>query len=371
MKLVLLLLLLTCGHTTLAEASWWTDWLSGSSTVEGSESNQEQSLPIKSLTHSDLAILARRDSREESDFNQTLSSILVPRVPGTESHASVKQYIKQSFQSLGWTIQEDSFTANVPHPMRTLPFTNIIATSNPLACRRLVLACHYDSKYFANKVFLGAIDSAVPCSIMIHLARVLDGAIKQRNLKAPTQTTLQMIFFDGEEAFKDWSETDSLYGSRHLARVWSGTPIESTDGCRDRNTVSQIDRIQLFVLLDLLGTQNPKIPSFFPVTDDMYSRLYYLEKNLNSGGLMTTKSGRKTSYFTGRRAFGGIDDDHKPFLEKGVKVLHLIPTPFPKVWHTLDDNASALDYTTIRNLIVLLKAFLVEYLHLDIRSTSG
>lgn len=29
--------------------------------------------------------------------------------------------------------------------------------------------------------------------------------------------SLQFIFFDGEEAQVTWSDTDSLYGSRHLA----------------------------------------------------------------------------------------------------------------------------------------------------------
>lgn len=32
-----------------------------------------------------------------------------------------------------------------------------------------------------------------------------------------------MVFFDGEEAFKEWTKNDSLYGSRHLAEVWSNT----------------------------------------------------------------------------------------------------------------------------------------------------
>ena len=27
-------------------------------------------------------------------------------------------------------------------------------------------------------------------------------------------TTLQLVFFDGEEAFKDWTDTDSVYGAR-------------------------------------------------------------------------------------------------------------------------------------------------------------
>lgn len=27
-------------------------------------------------------------------------------------------------------------------------------------------------------------------------------------------TTLQLVFFDGEEAYKDWTDTDSVYGAR-------------------------------------------------------------------------------------------------------------------------------------------------------------
>lgn len=43
--------------------------------------------------------------------------------------------------------------------------------------------------------------------------------------------TLQLIFFDGEEALFRWSASDSLYGSRHLARKMEATPhpAESTD----------------------------------------------------------------------------------------------------------------------------------------------
>lgn len=31
--------------------------------------------------------------------------------------------------------------------------------------------------------------------------------------------TLQLIFFDGEEAFQKWTDTDSIYGARHLADI--------------------------------------------------------------------------------------------------------------------------------------------------------
>lgn len=36
--------------------------------------------------------------------------------------------------------------------------------------------------------------------------------------------TLQLVFFDGEESFEEWTDTDSLYGSRHLAERMASTP---------------------------------------------------------------------------------------------------------------------------------------------------
>lgn len=36
-----------------------------------------------------------------------------------------------------------------------------------------------------------------------------------------------LIFFDGEEAFKEWTATDSLYGSRNLASKWENTPYKN------------------------------------------------------------------------------------------------------------------------------------------------
>jgi len=36
------------------------------------------------------------------------------------------------------------------------------------------------------------------------------------------QVTLQLLFFDGEEAFVQWTSTDSTYGARNLARLWQG-----------------------------------------------------------------------------------------------------------------------------------------------------
>jgi len=37
---------------------------------------------------------------------------------------------------------------------------------------------------------------------------------------------VQLLFFDGEEAFVEWTETDSLYGARHLADKMDKNLIE-------------------------------------------------------------------------------------------------------------------------------------------------
>lgn len=58
-------------------------------------------------------------------------------------------------QNLGWTVETDEFMDKTPI-FGDLKFTNVIATINPNANKFLIVACHYDSKYFPNDIFLGA-----------------------------------------------------------------------------------------------------------------------------------------------------------------------------------------------------------------------
>ncbi|XP_036363394.1 glutaminyl-peptide cyclotransferase isoform X2 [Octopus sinensis] len=153
-----------------------------------------------------------------SDFwNLDLEPILIPRVSGTPGNIKVREHIISRLESLkSWTITEDKFVQQTPNGK--VKFSDIIATLDPKAHKQVVLACHYDSKKFYDFEFIGATDSAVPCALLLALVRELQCLFKyrQKNL----DTTLQLIFFDGEEAFKTWTETDSLYGSRHLASKW-------------------------------------------------------------------------------------------------------------------------------------------------------
>ncbi|CAO3616613.1 unnamed protein product [Cunninghamella echinulata] len=192
------------------------------------------------------------------------------------------------------------------------------------------------------------------------------------NKKPEDTTTLEMIFFDGEEAFKQWSATDSIYGARHLAAKWEQESLMKYHP----QTVKQANRLQLLdvlVLLDLIGAPNPRFHNYFRSTSWLYNHLSKLEARLFSYQLLETKSkdGIKLnpSLPSGLTEMmfqsGAIGDDHIPFMQRGVNILHLIPFPFPDVWHKESDNADCLDPPTIKNFDILFRAFVCEYLELD------
>lgn len=92
------------------------------------------------------------------------------------------------------------------------------------------------------------------------------------------------------------------------------------------NNLSSID---LFVLFDLLGDSNPRIPSYFSTTHWAYASMSKIEKQLRNHGLALT--GRHQDWLIEGDKYdtkvfkGGIEDDHIPFLRRGVEILHIIP----------------------------------------------
>ncbi|KAK7882622.1 hypothetical protein WMY93_028796 [Mugilogobius chulae] len=292
-----------------------------------------------------------------------LKPILIERLPGTPGSVMVQKHITStlSSQSAGWSVELDSFQSPTPHGQVT--FTNIVATLDPLAPRRLLLACHYDSKFLPpdpqapKRVFLGASDSAVPCAMILELATLLDVQLKSfKQQKHPI--TLQLVFFDGEESFEEWTDSDSLYGSRHLAERMAKTahPVGSTH-------TTMLQGVDLLVLLDLLGGSNPLIVNHFENTARWFDRLITAEKRLHRQGLLVSHPSEQ-AYFRKDMYLGPVQDDHIPFLQKGVPVLHVIATPFPQFWHTLDDTEENMHRPTVENLTKILAVFLAEYLGL-------
>ncbi len=82
-----------------------------------------------------------------------------------------------------------------------------------------------------------------------------------------------------------------------------------------------------------------------------------------------------------------VEDDHVPFRDRGVPIMHLIgnkhllsmslykpeidivihmfsATPFPRVWHKIGDNKSAVDYPTVEKLNKIFRIFVAYYLQI-------
>ena len=130
------------------------------------------------------------------------------------------------------------------------------------------------------------------------------------------QLWFQLVFLDGEEAFIDWTDTDSIYGARHLAQKWQESPFP------DNNSENNIlDSIDLFVLLDLLGSKDPRFESHFPNTSNNHRHMQAVEKRLHKSKLLENHSIPNQYFVTSTRYAGRISGR----IEK--KML----TEFPKL----------------------------------------
>ncbi|XP_043248891.1 glutaminyl-peptide cyclotransferase isoform X1 [Colletes gigas] len=314
----------------------------------------------KPITLSGNQIHELSDLSNVGHMEEILDNICVVRIVGTSEHARVKNYIKKSMQDLNWTLESDVFDDHTP-TFGTLQFENIIAKLNPNAKRYLTLACHYDSKYNAERNFVGATDSAVPCAQLINLAKVMKNqldSIKQNDV------SLMFIFFDGEEAFKEWGPKDSIYGARHLAKTWYNNHTAYEHG----ENISELDKIDILVLLDLIGSPDPTFYNYFSNTEHWYSLLMAIETKLTNLKKFESYSyGQpKQRYFQQYSMDNYIEDDHTPFLRRDVPILHIIPYPFPTVWHKPSDNRDNIDLKTAENINKILRIFVASYLHINI-----
>jgi glutaminyl-peptide cyclotransferase len=314
-----------------------------------------------------------------------LSPILIPRVPGTAGSAAVLNHFVNFFHTSlpDWNITFQNSTSETPlQGNKEFPFVNLIATrdppwSNPGDVGRLSLVAHYDSK-ISPEGFIGATDSAAPCAMILHAVRAIDAALTKKwtSMQAEGVDTfdgieelkgLEVLFLDGEEAFVSWTDRDSLYGARSLAEEW-----EHEFHAAFSTHKTRLESIELFLLLDLLGAQDPSIPSYFKTTHWAYQHMARLELRLRQLGLF--KSGKDTTWFPDKDKSSDatahfpshmMQDDHIPFMARGVEVLHLIPLRYPVVWHRIEDDGEHLHIPTVEDWATLTAAFAAEWLELD------
>jgi glutaminyl-peptide cyclotransferase len=158
------------------------------------------------------------------------------------------------------------------------------------------------------------------------------------------ETTLQIVFFDGEEAFHDWTDTDSIYGARwvqiqtkrgsagsyshhrHLAELWEDTflpPQHPLMARRMGPNPTVLNTIDTLVLLDLLGSKSPRIYSYFRETDWLHGAMSSADERLRKAQLVQVERGEDGWFPMARMNKGMIGDDHVPVSISLSSDLHL------------------------------------------------
>jgi len=247
-----------------------------------------------------------------------------PRPAGSEPLEKCRGYLTRQLQSFGYTVEQDAFDAATPYGSRRM--VNLIARKGNGGKGVIALASHFDTKLMEGKRFVGANDGGSSTGLLLELARVLSTSKEALDY--------WFLFLDGEEAFVEWSNFDSTYGSRHLAQRWK------TDGTAGK--------IKALILLDMIGDSN------LDILKDSHSTRWLSDLiwgTAAKSGLSDILSPVQTY----------IEDDHVPFLDAGIACVDLIDLnygPDNSYWHTEADtldkiSAESLDKTGKLVLAVL------------------
>jgi len=235
-----------------------------------------------------------------------------PRPAGSAASRRLQAWISRELKTQGWEVVEDSFTARTPHG--AVAMTNLIARKPGLSGRAVAITGHTDTKHFPFR-FVGANDAGSSTGLLLELARTL----KDERLR----NDIWLVFFDGEEAVVEWSDSDSLYGSRHLAEKWAA------DG--------SLQRLSALINVDMIGDRDLLIV-------DESNSTPALRRNLRAASVrlgLSAHLGLEPS---------AIEDDHIPFLRLGVPAIDLIDFdygPNNAWWHTAADTTDKLSAASL------------------------
>jgi glutaminyl-peptide cyclotransferase len=230
-----------------------------------------------------------------------------PRPPGSDALRECRQWITRQLSHDGCQVQRDAFIASTPDG--NIKMTNIIAKIPGAKPDIILIAGHYDTKLFHNIRFVGANDGGSSAAFLMEMARDLG--------REAHKYTYWLVFFDGEEAIKeDMTPTDGTYGSRHLEQELAAS--------------GDLSRLQAMILVDMIGDKQ------LDIRRDENSTAW-----LNKLLFTTADKLGYSRYFQEDQSWGGVGDDHIPFLQAGVSALDIIDFdygPDNSYWHTAQDT---------------------------------
>jgi glutaminyl-peptide cyclotransferase len=249
---------------------------------------------------------------------------LGPRPPATEAIEKTRSYLTKQLESSGWKVTRQVFTDDTPRGK--IEFVNLIATFAVKNSAPSFLVCsHYDTKTFDTARFVGANDGGSSTGVLLELARVL----AQRPELA---RKAELVFFDGEEAYVAFSETDGLYGSRYFARQLAAE--------------AKTKQFRGGILLDMVGDRSLTITLPPDSPAEMARDIFASAEALNVRKHFT--------YFD-----HDVLDDHTPLNAVGIPTIDLIDFDFPP-WHTPEDTIDKLSAESLQTVGAVASYYLSE-----------
>ncbi|HXB63010.1 MAG TPA: M28 family peptidase [Acidobacteriaceae bacterium] len=251
-----------------------------------------------------------------------------PRYNGSDAKTKVETYFKNFFApeaAKGW-LETDSFVSSTPVGPQLM--RNYIVRYPGTKPGEIVLITHYETNYpLRNIPFVGANDGACTSAILMEMANHLRAQTAGgRKLEG---YSVWLVFDDGEEAVQEWSHTDSLYGTRHLAAKWEAN--------------GTLDSVKAVMIVDMIGDRDLNVLRELNSTPWLEDLIYKAAKN----------TGHDANFF---KTKGYEEDDHLPFLERGVPTADVIDVDYgphdaghPDGWHhTAEDTVDKLSVKSLQ-----------------------
>lgn len=258
-----------------------------------------------------------------------------PRVPNSSSHLQAGNYLVETLKSYNWQVTEQDFQATA-YDNTVLQLKNIIASYNPSAKKRILLASHWDTRPIADKDATnpqkpidGANDGASGVGVLLEIARLI-------SLNEGPEVGVDIIFYDGEdygapESFRG-KTSDPVNGWCLGSRYWGDN--------KHKNGYSAY----FGILLDMVGASGAE---FYREGYSMEFAPSIVKKVWDRAHLLGY--GQYFIYRTG----SPITDDHLFVYEKAripmIDIIDYDPIDvFKKYHHTHDDNMEIIDKNTLK-----------------------
>lgn len=230
-----------------------------------------------------------------------------PRVPGTAGHQKQLEWMLQYLRERADTVTQQKWTHTTATTRKQLPLTNVFARFNPTAEDRVLLVAHWDTRPTADEdadeskrgeAISGANDGASGTALLLEIADIL------AQNKAPIGVDL--LFVDGE----DYAPDNMYLGAKYFA-------ANLPPGYRPLYGI----------VVDMIADQNPRYPiegNSQEMAPEVVDRVWRTASELGLG-----------NYFP-RTNQGGIEDDHVPLNQAGIRTIDIIDFDYP-YWHTTGD----------------------------------